>query len=250
MSVDVLLLAAFHPELAALRPHLVASGEGMAGRIGGLEVSARAVGIGLPAAAVGAATRVASMKPRAVVLLGTCGAYAPRMGGVGGSGGSGRELAIGDIAIARRVRLVDPAAIEGRAAFPDPMSLVSEANASVAAALEAHASANSASAPHAALVDLATTLAVTTDDALAARVGRESRCDAEHLEAYAVALACAAHGVPFVAALGVANVVGSRAREEWRVNHRAASDAAIDLVLSWLRAGAPGLPALAPAPAD
>ena len=237
MTLDVLLLAAFHPELAALRPHLAASADGLAGRIGGLEVAARAVGIGLPAAAVGAAARVATMTPRAVVLVGTCGAYPGRAPGEG--------PAIRDVVIARRVRLVEPAVVEGRAAFPDPMSLVTEASTPISAALAAPASraggrADEASVAHA---DVATTLAVTTDDALATRIARETGCDAEHLEAYAVAVACGAQGVPFAAALGVANVVGARARDEWRVNHRVAADAAIALVLAWLAAGAPGLPA-------
>ena len=238
MTLDVLLLAAFHPELAALRPHLTASVDGLAGRVGGLEVAARAVGIGLPAAAVGAAARVATMSPRAVVLVGTCGAYSGRAPGAG--------AAILDVVIARRVRLVEPAVVEGRAAFPDPMSLVTEASAPISTALASRA-AGRADRASVAYVDVATTLAVTTDDALATRIARETGCDAEHLEAYAVALACAAHGIPFAAALGVANVVGARAREEWRVNHRVAADAAIALVLAWLGAGAPGLDAL-PAP--
>jgi hypothetical protein len=48
--------------------------------------------------------------------------------------------------------------------------------------------------------------------------------------------------VPFVAALGVANAVGSRAREDWKRHHRAASDAAIRVLLAWITGGAQGLP--------
>ena len=91
-------------------------------------------------------------------------------------------------------------------------------------------------------VDVATTLGVTTDDALAEALARGARCEVEHLEAFAVAAACAAASVPFAAVLGVANMVGSQGREQWRKNHRAASDAAIALTLAWLRAGGLGLP--------
>ncbi|MGH7297349.1 MAG: phosphorylase, partial [Polyangiaceae bacterium] len=60
---------------------------------------------------------------------------------------------------------------------------------------------------------------------------RSTACAAEHLEAYGVSAACAARGVPCAAALGVANVVGARARDEWRAHHRAAASAAVDVVL-------------------
>jgi nucleoside phosphorylase len=95
------------------------------------------------------------------------------------------------------------------------------------------------------LTDVATTLAVTTNDPLAARLSAFSGCGAEHLEAYGVAASCAAHGVPFVALFGVANSVGSRGRDEWRQNHRAASASAIAVLLAWLGAGARGLAARA-----
>jgi purine-nucleoside phosphorylase len=44
----------------------------------------------------------------------------------------------------------------------------------------------------------------------------------EHLEAAAVALACAAVGVPFACALGIANRVGPDAHAEWLANRAAA----------------------------
>jgi nucleoside phosphorylase len=78
---------------------------------------------------------------------------------------------------------------------------------------------------------VATTLAVTVDDAAAARIAQATTAHVEHLEAYGVAAACAARGIPFAAALGVANEVGARGREEWRAHHRAAAAAAVDVVL-------------------
>jgi nucleoside phosphorylase len=209
---DVLIVAAFHPELA---PFGVALGERMFARLGGLTVTARAVGIGLPMAAVGAALHIAELRPRAVVLVGTCGAYASA------------QLAIGDVVVARRVRLVDASVVSGTAQYPEPMSVVTEAHPAITGAL---------AATGARVVDVATTLAITVDDAAAARIARATSASVEHLEAHGVATACAVQGVPFAAAFGVANVVGVRAREEWRTHHRASAQAAANTVLKWLPA--------------
>jgi nucleoside phosphorylase len=156
-----------------------------------------------------------------VVLLGTCGAY------VGG-------LGLAQVAISQRVVLAEPAVARGEAAFPDPMRTEVMATEAMGSGLALHGGA---------LVDIATTLAVTTDDALASVLASSTRCQAEHLEAYAVAAACKEQGIPFAAALGVANVVGSVGREQWRANHHAASKAAVALLLSWIEGGAPGFAA-------
>jgi len=211
MSCEVLFVAAFHPELAPLRSVL---GDALSAQVEGRQVVARVVGIGLPMAAVGTAMQLAEHRPGRVVLLGTCGAYA----------GSG--LRIGEVVAARRVRLADAAVAEGRAQFPEPMSTVAEPHVATVEAL-VRAGARAA--------DLATTLAITVDDATADRVARATGAQAEHLEAYGVVTACAARGVPCGVALGVANVVGSRAREEWRVNHRQAASAAVEVALRELR---------------
>jgi futalosine hydrolase len=213
---DVLLVAAFAPELDGLQSIL---GGAMRAEVGGLLVFARPVGIGLVAAASGTATRLEAHAPHAVVLIGTCGAY------------PGSGLAIGDIALARTVSLVEPAVLEGRAAFPEPMSARVDPHAAMTAAI---ATAGGA------LVDVATTLAVTTDDALAALLGR--RGAVEHLEAFAVGIACAAKNVPFAAALGVANVVGTRGRSQWRENHASAGHGAATFIAHWIQAGAAGVP--------
>lgn len=207
MGCDILLLAAFHPELAPLKAAL---GEGMRARIGGRDVAARVVGIGLPMAAAGAAMQLVEMQPGAVVLLGTCGTYA----------GSG--VALGEVIAARRIRLVDRSVVQGVSQFPDPMSIVTDAHpGSLQALVRGGARA----------ADVATTLAITVDDAAAALIARATAAHVEHLEAYGVAAACAARGIPFGAAFGVANHVGARAREEWRAHHRTAAAAAVDAVL-------------------
>jgi nucleoside phosphorylase len=214
----LLVLAAFPPELAPLQPTL---GAELRRQFGGRDVAAEAVGIGLATAAAGAATKLLALRPRGVVLVGTCGEF-------------GGAFHVGGVAVARRVVLAEPSVARGEAAYPDPMSTELTADPALGEALVARGGA---------FADVATTLAVTTDDALAARLAAFTSCQVEHLEAYGVAAACAAQGVPFVAALGVANPVGSRGREAWRQNHRSASAAAIGVLVSWIGAGAPGLSA-------
>jgi len=217
---DVLILGAFHPELAPLRPLL---GDSMRARVGGLDVAARVVGIGLAMAAVGAAMQLAELPPRFVVLVGTCGLYRATRG-------EGEELSIGDVAVPARLRLTAPCVVDGLAQFPEPMSVALDAHrATVEGLLRAGGKRG----------DLATTPAITVDDAAAARVAVATGARVEHLEAHGVATACAARGVPFAAALGVANDVGSAAREQWRAHHRAAAAAAIAIVTRWMQGGLP-----------
>jgi futalosine hydrolase len=222
IDVDVLVMAAFAPELAHVRAALrtadgpvAATGE--RARVGDLAVALGLVGVGLAAAAVGAATLVGELAPRAVVLVGTCGAYA----------GSG--LAIGDVVVSRRLSLVDPSALENRTQFPPPMATTLEASDALASAL-AGAGARPA--------DVATTLAITVDDPLALRIRQGASVDVEHLETHGVAMACAGRGVPFAAVLGVANRVGASGREEWLAHHRRVEAFAGECVMRWLRQSA------------
>ena len=211
MPYELLILAAFHPELAPLRSCL---GDRMSGTIEGREVAARVVGIGLPMAAVGTAMQLMELEPRRVILVGTCGAY------------PGSGLRIGDVVAARRIHLVDATVVAGRAQFPAPMSVLAESHGPT---LDALTKAGAREA------DAATTLAITVDDSTAEHIARATGTQAEHLEAYGVVTACAARGVPCAVALGVANIVGARARDEWRANHRQAASAAVEVVLRSLQ---------------
>ena len=213
MTCDLLILAAFHPELAPFEPLLGAS---LRARVGSHEVVARVVGIGATMAAVGAAMHLGELAPRRAVLVGTCGAYA----------GSG--LVLRDVAVPARVRLAAPCVVDGLAEFPAPMSLVTSAHTPTVQGLVLAGGKPA---------DVAATLAITVDDAAAVRLERATGDRVEHLEAHGVATACAARGIPFAAALGVANAVGSRGRQEWLAHHRAAAAAAIEVVTRWLRAG-------------
>ena len=133
-----------------------------------------------------------------------------------------------------RVRLVDGSVVDGAAALPGPMPADAVFDPGLHDALVA-AGARS--------VQIANTVGITTDDALAARLarvgegeGNGSAPDVEHLEAFAFARACAVAGIPCAVSLGVANVVGSKGRAEWLAGHERASAAAADV--AWRALGA------------
>lgn len=200
--MHLVVASAFLPELLPYAPDAE-------GRIDldGTPARGVAVGIGLVAAAIGAAA-LARTKPPLVVFSGTCGAYPG-------------SLAILDVVVGTSLELVLPTVVEGRARVPDAFA---PSLAAPRGAVDALVRAGARE------VRVATTPAITIDDNLAARVAIASGCGAEHLEAYSVAAACASFDVPFVAVLGVANRVGARANVEWRENHEAASARAAAVV--------------------
>jgi nucleoside phosphorylase len=133
------------------------------------------------------------------------------------------------------VKLVDAAESSGQAAFPGPMPSRARVHRGLAAGLRRAAQDPLRGA-------LATTLGITTSNALARRIERASGCHAENLEALAVALACQSERVAFAALLLITNVVGSRGRAQWVEQHTAAADRGAAIVLDWIARGAPGLP--------
>jgi nucleoside phosphorylase len=215
--VDILIVSAHLPELSGIRSIL---GDDFERKIGDVAVAASTVGIGIPAAAAGMAFELGKRSPRAVVLIGTAGAYA------------GRGLGIGQVVVGRRIHLVSSARAAGAGAFPDVMPVLLDADRDLGGAIAAQALHEA---------DIATTLAITTDDAVAASLSQSVDADVEHLEAFGVATACARQGTAFAAVLGIANVVGSSAREQWRAHHESAGGAAAAVVVEWIARGAPAL---------
>jgi futalosine hydrolase len=200
---NLVLVAAWEPELERFRA--------LARLDAQLSVRLDAVGIGLVDATLGMTRCIERHGPAEVMLIGTCGA-AP---------GSG--LAIGDVIVASSVRLVDPAVVEGRAAMPfasEPIALDETMIDQVFAA----------GAREATVVN---PLGITTDDALAAKLSALGKV--EHLEAYGVARSCQAASIHCAIVLAVANVVGSKGREEWRANHVAASARAGEVAYEAIR---------------
>jgi nucleoside phosphorylase len=223
VPVDVLVLAAHAPELVGLRPHL---GDQLNGPVRNTFMVAKTIGVGMAVSGAGAANRIHQLSPRCVILLGSCGIYPSPV--------TYRPL---DIVIAGRCHLFDPAVTAGRAEFPDPMQTVLEPHATLGPGLV------SATAGRGRIAPVATTLAITTDDAVAHAVFGATTFEAENLELFPVALACKAAATPFAAVLGVTNVVGSTGRTDWRQYQRDAAIAAAEVIVSWAHNGAPGLPA-------
>jgi nucleoside phosphorylase len=162
-------------------------------------------------------------RPRGVVLLGSCGLYPRRS-----------EFRPLQPLIPKGVRLVDPSVLAEKAAFPAPMQLLVEADAAISDGL-AERAVNPLRG------EVATTLSITTDDTLARSIGRKAGCSGENLEAFAVALACAARDLPFATVLVATNAVGSSGRAQWRKHQRGAAERGAKILLDWLKNGARGL---------
>jgi nucleoside phosphorylase len=192
----VLILAAWAPELRAL------------GRVRG--VVTRIVGVGLVEAGVGAARAVAEVGARAVVLVGTAGAYP----------GSGLE--VGAVVAARRIALACPAVASGGAYLPAPLPSALVTSAALRRAIGALPA------------DVACPLAITRTRAIARRLADDTGAAVETLEAFAVARA--AGKLPFAAVLGIANEVGPNAHRQWKAHAAQAAAMACDIVIRWLRA--------------
>lgn len=203
----MLVVAAWEPELERFCA-LVAEDEGLARRT---TLNMEAVGVGVVDAASGTMRCITQHRPDRVVLLGTCGAM-PSSG-----------LAVGDVVVGRSALLADAAVVEGRAAMPYPAEAI-PLDASLLEDLVA------AGARPARIVN---TVGVTTDDALATKLAELG--EVEHLEAYAVARACVLAEIPCVVVLGIANVVGSSGRDEWRTHHLEASARAAEVAVRALR---------------
>ncbi|MCB9618626.1 MAG: hypothetical protein H6724_04135 [Sandaracinus sp.] len=219
---ELLVLAPTAPDLRGLRDLL---GDRLEGRVRGVDVVGKAVGVGLPAAGVGAAKRIFTRSPAAVVLVGTCGVY-PTPGGA-------PAWQPHDVLVASRIDLLALEVDTRRAAFPEPMATRVELHRAMSAGL---ASVRGRTGT------VASPLAATVDDPTAAAVRTHHGCEAEQLEAFAVAHAAHLGEVPCAAVFGVTHVVGSVGAEDFRRFHRGASLAAAEVLVAWLQSGAPGLP--------
>jgi futalosine hydrolase len=206
-----LIVSAFEPEIAPLR-RLV---RGLRG------IVLEPVGIGAIDAAVGAAGAIARARPARVLFVGTAGIY--------GREKEARE-AIGTAMVAGEIVCMSTAALKGEAYLPGPMVVQVPTSRSLQAALAGGRAGEPRDLPR----DVASPLAITRSVALGRRIAEATGATLENLEAFAVARAAAAAGVPFAAVLGVANRVGPTGHEEWQRHHRAASRAACELIARFL----------------
>lgn len=220
-AADVLVVASHAPDLAGMRPYL---SERLDGVIRNLRVKAKIVGVGVAVASASCARGILAVQPRVVVMIGTCGVY-PNL----------PQYRPHDVVIPGRVHLLCHSALAGRSTYPDPLQTVAECHPLMAAAMQqGH--------PRAFISTVASPLASTTEDALAAAVHPATGFEAENLEIFGIASACRAADVPFVAALGVSNIIGSTGRHDWAQFHRDAVSASANAVAAWIHNGAQGLP--------
>ncbi|MFI5307438.1 MAG: hypothetical protein ACHQ53_08810 [Polyangiales bacterium] len=213
---QVLLLAAHQLELEPLAATLGAT---LDRELAGRRVTAVAVGVGMTLAGAGAMRALLQWRPEQAILLGSYGIYPGR-----------GELVPGRLLVPTELCALDASVLAGHAAFPEPMPTSVVTDAGLQTALCALCSDALSGA-------LGTTLAITTDDALAAELGQRSGCAGENLEALAVGLACKSAGVPFAAVLGCTNEVGARGRRQWREHHALAAQTSTACVVRWLLGG-------------
>ncbi len=168
------------------------------------ELPGEVMGVGPVVAAVRAAILIESMRPDAVILVGTAGSY---------PGGP----AVGTAIAAERVGLSWGVAVLGLGYVPrPPVPVLCDPALLSRIDLPRHS--------------VLTVGAVTTDPDLAERLS--DGWTTEHLEAFSVAFACAKANIPFVAVLGIANEVGPGAHVQWLTNRDQAQRAAREAVLS------------------
>jgi futalosine hydrolase len=201
-----LIVSAFEPEIAPLR-RLVSGKRG---------IVLEPVGIGAVDAAVGAAGAIARARPARVIFVGTAGIYGPA---------KGARAAIGAAVVAAEIVCVSTSALKREAYLPAPMVMRVATSPGLRSAL---------SDGRAGRAVVACPLAITRSAALGRRIAEAAGAALENLEAFAVARAASAAGIPFAAVLGLANRVGPQGHEEWRRHHRSASRAACELIARFL----------------
>ncbi len=203
-----LVLSAWEPELSGLQrglAHMPAAAR--------RSVTVRPAGVGMVEAAVGATRAIADSQPTAVVFVGTAGLYPGRR----------PDLGLAQVVGARRILLVDAAVMRGQAFVPAPLPIATEVTRSLRERLARQGVL---------LGDVACPIGITKSLTTARQVAREHDCDVENLEAFAVARAAAAAGLPFAALLGISNAVGPAGHREWKRHAAIAADAACRAALS------------------
>ena len=212
-KVESLVVAAWLPELDFLRESLA----NLPARIR-RTVVLDTIGVGLVEAAIGASRLLATLRPRAVILVGTAGLYPGSTSTAG--------LTVGDAVLAEKIVLL-PAPLPGRHTYlPEIMPSEQHTSARLTRALRQATALPAA--------DVANPIAITRSRKAATFAAKDSACALENLEAFALARAAASAKIPFAAVLGIANQVGPTAHREWKKNAVAAAEEACRAVLKYL----------------
>jgi futalosine hydrolase len=228
----LLIVAAWAPELRALGRVFsqgksrapAAAGRTATGALSAVRVSGAApvravVGVGLCEAAAGTARLIERHHPRAIVLVGTAGLYP-------GSEKAAPKLAIGAVALGRTFHLASDAVARQTAYLPEPLPAQATSAPDLLQDLIA--------ATGLPVADVACPVGITRAAPVAQLLRKTTGAALENLEAFAVARAAAAAGVPFIAILGIANDVGPEGNAQWRAHGTAAAAAACSAVRTWL----------------
>jgi nucleoside phosphorylase len=156
------------------------------------------VGIGPVVAAARAAAILERKKPGRVVLIGTGGSYpgGPPIGTAVASQLVGMSVGVAAMGLGYVPR--PPAPVPGDETLLERLGVPRH--------------------------NVLTAGAVTTDLTLAKRLS--DGWTVEHLEAFGVAVACQHAGIPFIAVLGISNLVGPEAHAQWLTHRDAAQEAA------------------------
>jgi len=192
-----LVLSAWDPELVELRHLLEEEAKSST-------ITAVCAGVGLVEAAMGAALAIAREQPDAVLFVGTAGQYKNRLPG----------LAPGDVVVARELRLWSAEVASGSAYFPAPLPAVLRPTLSILRLAEGLG------------LPLALVSCPLGISRRYSRIPRGAAPDVENLEAFSVGRAATRLGLPFLAVLGISNLVGPSAHVQWKKHARAAAAAA------------------------
>ena len=208
-----LVVAAWAPELGHLRAGLAGLPSSTRKR-----VTLETVGVGLVEAATGGARLLGRHAPDGVLLVVTAGCY-PR---------HSQAFAIGSAAICRQIRLLPPVLGRQHGFLPSIIPTQERCSTALVRVLR--------KATVLPMADVACPLSITASKKAATAAAELSGCALENLEAFSVARAATAAGIPFAAVLGIANQVGPAAHAEWKKYGPAAAAAACQAVLDFFRA--------------
>lgn len=204
---DCLVVSAWSPEVDHLR-------QAMRGVSLETTLALASIGVGLVEAALGAGRILETLRPRAVILVGTAGVYPA----------SADRFPVGTAATADAIDLLT----DHDAYLPEIMPRRERPTAALARQIRKASGLPSAR--------VANPLAISASRRAARAAASGAGFDLENLEAFALARAAASMKIPFAVVLGVANHVGPGAHREWKKNAAGAAAAACEAVLAFLQA--------------
>lgn len=202
-----LVLSAWEPELVELQRLLALTKTST--------IVAGCAGVGLVEAAMGAALAIAREQPDAVLFVGTAGLHKNRLPGVEPD----------DVVAARTLRLWSADVSAGRAYLPAPLPALLQPTA------EMLRLADELGMP---LASVACPLGISAQVVRSPRIQGGVAPDVENLEAFAVGRAAARLNLPFMAILGISNLVGPSAHIQWKKHAGAAAMAACRMAYTFI----------------